>query len=90
MHTVYLIQNIVTKDIYVGVTSNLKKRLHLHNLGRNHSTHRKSDGDWIWINAEAYRSKEDAYERESKLKQRGTAKQGLRKRIKRSLLEIKK
>ena len=87
MHVVYVIQNSSTDDIYIGQTNDLKRRLKKHNSGSNISTHRKNkDGKWILIYAEAYRSKEDATEREAKLKKRGSAKHWLKKRLKKSLL----
>ena len=89
MRTVYLIQNTVTGEQYVGKTDNLKRRIMEHNSGNNHST-RRTNGYWILIYAEAYRDKKDADEREAKLKQRGSAKQKLIKRLKTSLLKIKK
>lgn len=88
MFVVYLIQHSETKDLYVGVTNNLTRRLKQHNQGNNVSTYRKS-GVWILVYAEAYRSRKDAMLREAKLKQRGSAKQKLYTRIKNSLIEIK-
>ena len=88
MHVVYVIQHTETKTLYVGKTSNLIRRLKEHNQNQNYSTRRK-EGEWILIYAEAYRDQQDASDRETKLKERGSAKQKLRKRIKRSLLEIK-
>ena len=88
MHVVYLIQHSVTKMTYVGVTTDLKKRLKSHNEKRNASTNRKN-GKWILIYAEAYRSRKDAFSRESKLKHHGSGKHELLKRLKYSLLETK-
>ena len=91
MYVVYLIQHLETREIYVGKTSKLERCLSEHNSGSQKATHRKNnDGKWVLVYAEAYRNSQDANEREFKLKQRGTAKQGLKRRIKRSLLEIKK
>jgi len=84
MWSVYLIQHSVTKTIYVGVTSNLKQRIKQHNSNENHSTRRKL-GDWKLMYAEIYKSKKDAYKRESRLKQRGRAKQELLRRVSDSL-----
>ena len=85
MYIVYVIQHDVDKSIYIGITVNLRQRLKQHNSGENRSTIRKS-GKWILIYAEAYRSKEDAQERERKLKAHGSSKHKLYKRIKRSIL----
>lgn len=85
MYIVYAIQHTIDKIIYIGITANLKRRLSEHNNNDNYSTSRK-DGKWILIYAEAYRSKEDAQERERKLKNHGSGKHELYKRIKRSML----
>jgi len=85
MWIVYLIQHTKTKELYIGVTNNLKKRLERHNQKGKRFTRRK-DGKWVVIYAEAYRSKEDAIERERKLKHHGSAKHELYKRIQRSFL----
>jgi len=91
MHVVYVIQNSSSLDVYVGQTNNLERRLKQHNNGLSKSTHRKaSDGRWILVYAEAYRDKEDATEREVKLKQRGSAKHWLKRRLKRSLFRAKR
>ena len=88
MHVMYVIQHKKTYEVYVGQTSNLADRLKKHNSGSNYSTHRKnSDGQWISIYAEVYRNKKDAAQREAKLKQRGSAKHWLKKRLKNSFLE---
>lgn len=83
MYSVYIIQHTSTKDIYIGRTNDLKRRLDQHNASHTKSTHRIS-GEWILIYAEAYRSKDDAVKRELRFKQHGRAKQELLKRIKSS------
>ena len=90
MHVVYLIQNSSSHEVYIGQTNNLARRLQQHNSGSNYSTHRKKDGEWVLIYAEAYRAKEDATNREAKLKQRGSAKYSLSKRLTRSLLQAQR
>lgn len=87
MYVVYLIQNNVSKELYVGYTSNLTRRLEEHNSGKTKS--KKRMGPWVLIYAEAYRSKKDAVVREDKLKQNGNAKRGLKQRIENSFLENK-
>ncbi len=89
MHVVYIIQNTKTLDLYIGVTKDLKKRLVRHNTNQVTSTKFRS-GTWVCIYAEAYRSREDAYTRELKLKDHGSAKQGLKKRIPNCFLENQK
>ena len=88
MHIVYFIQNDVTLENYFGVTIDLKKRIKTHNSGGKKFTTRKN-GIWVLIYAEAYRSKQDAYERERKLKVHGSGKLELIKRLKQSLLDTK-
>ncbi len=87
MYIVYLIQDNVSKDLYVGYTNNLTRRLEEHNSAKTRSTKRSSE--WILIYAEAYRSKKDALVREKKLKQSGNAKRGLKQRLQDSFLENK-
>lgn len=80
MFSVYVIQHTATKDIYIGQTNDLRRRLSEHNRSHTKSTHRL-EGEWILIYAEAYRLKEDAIKRELRLKQHGRAKQELLKRV---------
>jgi len=86
MFCVYIIQHTNTKEKYIGYTKNLQKRLDEHNNKSTPSTKRKS-GKWIVIYAEAYRSETDAQEREKKLKQHGSSKHELFKRIQQSFLK---
>ena len=80
MWTIYLIQNTVTSEFYFGMTSNLRRRIEEHNRHQNTSTNRKH-GEWVLIYAEAYRDKRDALLRERKLKQHGSSKHELLKRL---------
>ncbi len=82
---VYLIQHNVTKQVYIGLTKNLQKRLTDHNQGKTKATYRR-DGKWVLIYAEAYRNKKDAKRREKRLKHYGSAKQELFKRIKKCFI----
>lgn len=85
MHAVYVIQNDVSKDIYIGRTSDLKARLVEHNARGKKSTTRNY-GNWHYIYVELFRSTEDAVERERKLKAHGSGKQKLLLRLRKSLL----
>ena len=85
MQVIYLIQHAETKEIYIGCTSHLERRLKEHNAGEQKATRRKT-GEWILIYAEAYRDKRDAVRRELRLKDHGRAKQELLKRAEKSLL----
>ena len=80
MYSVYVIQHSDTKQIYIGRTNNLKRRIREHNASQQEAT-RRVVGEWILIYAEAYRSKDDAVKRELRLKQHGRAKQELLKRV---------
>ena len=85
MYYVYvLVSNDKDRKTYVGYTSNLKRRLREHNengSGKHYTGKRK----WILVYYEAYRSEQDAKEREVKLKQRGSSKHSLMRRISNSL-----
>ena len=85
MWFVYIVQHTKTKQIYIGRTNDIKRRLEEHNLGKTYATRRKA-GKWILIYSEVYRDKKDATLREIRLKQHGRAKQELLKRIRHSLL----
>ena len=84
MFAVYIIQSLTTKAIYIGFTSNLKRRLFEHNHNKSFST--KNKGPWVLIYCEIYKSKEDAKQREERLKYYGKALGQLKRRIANSLL----
>lgn len=84
MWIVYVIQHTITKEIYIGFTNNLARRIKEHNSEKQTFTHRKN-GKWQLVYAEAYKSKKDAILREKRLKHHGSAKHELMKRIKNSL-----
>ena len=86
MFCVYVIQHSETKEIYIGKTNNLSRRLIEHNSGQQTATKRRN-GEWILVYTEAYRNKKDADDRELKLKQHGSNKRWLLNRIKNSLIE---
>lgn len=85
MWSIYVIQNDITNEKYVGFTSNLKKRIETHN-GNGQKFTSKKKGKWVLVYSEIFRSKDDAINREKKLKQHGRAKQELFKRIENSFL----
>ena len=74
--------------MYIGVTSDLKKRLQEHNSGKSAST--KYRTPFVLIYYEAYLSFKDAIEREKKLKQFKNSYKELKKRISYSLSKSKK
>jgi len=83
MHYVYLLKDPNSEWIYIGYTSNLRRRLKEHKEGKTHTTRRFSSIELVYY--EAYKSAEDAKEREKKLKQYGNSLGILKKRISRSL-----
>lgn len=85
MFSVYVIQNSVSKELYIGKTGDLKRRLLEHNAGEQAATRRK-EGRWILVYAEAYREQSDANRRERALKRHGSSKRWLYDRISGSLL----
>ena len=84
-HYVYLIQHTSTKESYLGRTNDLTKRLLEHNAKGKKATTRNDDGEWVYIYAEAFRSKQDAINRELQLKNHGAGKRELFKRLENSL-----
>lgn len=81
MHYVYLISN-ETGGLYYGCTGDLKKRIEEHNKGRAGYT---KGSIWKLIYYEAYISKEDAFNREKKLKHHGQGLNKLKIRLKNTL-----
>ena len=88
MYIVYVLEHSDTKQLYVGYTTNLKRRVREHNAHGRKFTTRKT-GEWILIYAEAYRDEHDAREREQKLKIHGSAMNSLLKRLSKSRLSQK-
>ena len=84
MWVVYLLKQNTSGELYIGVTSDLQRRLQEHNSGNQTATHRVN-GKWLLVYAEAYRSKIDAFKREQMLKHHGSSKQKLYLRIQNSL-----
>ena len=83
MFYVYILKNIKTGNLYIGYTSNLKRRLAEHKSGKVYTTKRLgTEVELIYY--EAYRIKEDAEDREKSFKKSGSVYNGLIKRIKRS------
>ena len=66
MFYVYVIQSQVDRDFYTGYTSDLKKRLRLHNQGKVESTKRRIP--MVLVYYEVCLHKEDALNREKYLK----------------------
>jgi len=83
MFYVYVIRSKKDEELYTGSTNNLRKRLLEHNKGLNHSTKHRVPFELIYY--EAYKSEEDAKQREQNLKLRANALNQLKRRISKSL-----
>ncbi|MBI4050755.1 MAG: GIY-YIG nuclease family protein [Candidatus Doudnabacteria bacterium] len=83
MFYVYIIKSNFDKELYIGSTSNLRKRFFEHNAGKVRST--KGRAPFKLVYYEAYFSEDDARHREQSLKLRGRARRQLLNRIKKSL-----
>lgn len=86
MHYIYLIHSVKDKYSYIGSTANLEKRLDRHNQGHVIST--REHAPFVLIYYEAFLDKQDAIERESKLKHHGSAVGHLKRRLKNSLRQM--
>ena len=83
MFYVYLIQSQKDKDLYLGSTNNLRRRLLEHNSGMTKSIKHRIPFNLVYY--EAYASEEDARHREDSLKLRANALNQLKRRISKSL-----
>lgn len=79
MYYVYLLVDKDNKK-YIGFSSNLRRRIKEHLKAKVYTTKRMNKPELFYY--EAYTSKEEAVEREQKLKQYGSSYQGLLKRLK--------
>jgi putative endonuclease len=83
MFYVYLLQEVVSRKVYIGYTSDLRRRVKEHQTGIACQT--TKTGQWRLIYYEAFLAKEDAVMRERKLKHHGSAKNKLLARLDKSL-----
>ena len=85
MYYVYLLQSKRSKRHYIGYTNDLRRRLAEHQ-----SPHRGYTGneEWELVYYESFYSKEDAIQREKKLKQDGRSRRFLMQRTKKSQEEL--
>ena len=83
MFYTYIIKIIKDKKLYIGYTSNLRKRLKEHNSKLNKSTKPRVPFKLVYY--EAYASEDDAIKREHNLKLRARALKQLTRRIRKSL-----
>jgi len=84
MSYVYLLKSAKNGSIYIGCTSDLKKRITEHN--NNMSYHTKKYSPWKLVYFEGYISKQDAYRREHQLKLHKQGLRRLKERLSHSLL----
>jgi len=83
MFYVYILKSKKDKNLYIGSTKDLKKRLVDHNAGRVFLTKLRRPLELIYY--EAYKSEKDAFHREKNLKLRANALTGLKRRLLESL-----
>jgi len=74
-----------TRFLYIGVTSDLRTRLSVHNSERASREFTDRNKPWKLVYYEAYLNEQDARDREAALKNYGAGLGQLRKRVKRSL-----
>ena len=85
MFYVYVLKSKRYKELYIGSTNDLKRRLAEHNKGKIISTKKKKPYTLLYY--EAYGAESDARRRESMLKLRGQARNQLLLRLKDTLLQ---
>lgn len=83
MQFVYVLQSIKNKNLYIGCTSDLNKRIQQHNDGG--SFHTKKYLLWKLVYFEGYCDKVDAYNREQSLKLHAQGLRRLKERLRNSL-----
>ena len=67
MYYVYVIENLLSHDLYIGLTTNIKGRISEHNSGKGARTTRRK-GRWKLLYLEGYLNQKDALGREKFLK----------------------
>ena len=80
---VYVLKSFQDDELYIGSSTDLKRRLSEHQTGKSFSTKFRVTFELVYY--EAYKNEKDAREREQALKLRGHARRFLKERIKRSL-----
>jgi len=85
MYYIYVLQSEKDENFYVGYTSNLKKRLKLHNEGRVKSTKERRPIKLIYY--EACLEQKDAFKREKYLKS-NYGKRYIKNRLKEYLKDV--
>ena len=85
MHYVYILKSTKTQKLYLGYTTDLRKRLAEHNARQSKATKVYAPFELVYY--EAYRSKKDALLRERQLKRYKQGYMRLKERILNSLVE---
>ena len=83
MNYMYVLKSDKDNELYIGSTTDLKRRLREHNTRKSFSTSWR--GPFKLVYYEAYKNLNDAREREKALKLRGNSRKHLKNRIFRSL-----
>lgn len=83
MFYLYVLKSKKDRNLYIGSTNDLRRRMMEHNTGRVFSTKYRRPFELIYY--EAYKAEKDARKREKALKLRSRAFAQLRKRINESL-----
>ncbi|MBU4339273.1 GIY-YIG nuclease family protein [Patescibacteria group bacterium] len=79
MYYVYILKSLKDKKLYIGYSDNLQRRIQEHIKGKVKST--KNRRPLVLVYYEAYKSKEDAKEREKQLKYFGKSYSQLKRKI---------
>ena len=87
MYYIYMLCSLQDKDLYVGRTNDLRRRLAQHNSGKSFATAPRRPFTLVYY--ESYGAREDAIRREKSLKLRGQARNHLIKRIAGSLRQAR-
>jgi len=85
MYYVYTLKSLKDRKLYIGYTSDLRKRFKQHLDGKVQST--RGRRPLVLAYYEAYKSKEDAKEREKQLKHFGKSYSQLKRKIRRSIID---
>jgi len=83
MFYVYILRSKKDNDLYIGSTNDLRRRFLEHNNGKVFSTRKRTPFELIYY--EAYKSEDDARQREHNLKLRRNAFSQLKRRLSESL-----
>ena len=83
MYYVYILKSIKDKKLYIGYPNDLQRRIQEHMDGKVKSTKHRRQIELVYY--EAYKSEEDAKEREKQLKYFGKAYSQLKRKIRKSI-----